>query len=343
MKKFIVLSCILLLVGQARAQNCSQNLQDALRSYLNGQFGEVSTKLEGCIDQLSREEKSEALKLLTDTYLVLGETETADSYLQQLLTHNPDFKTRESDLVELRNLRDTYYLSPQYNIGMVAGLLRPDYLIVKHQSSASNTIEPNDYKENMGYFIGFVGDLHVKWNFYASLGILFEQRGFEQEEIILGIQRVSSKETEYLLNIPLTAKYVISRNRIRPYIMGGFSGHIMMYTKGDLSRFSIVPENPDVRIGVPYTDSNYNLTFLRRGLTFNWLIGVGVEKTINGGFIIELGMTYERGLNNLIEEENRFSDTNLTQNFAYVPDDIMVSAWMFSIGVKRSHVKPIKK
>lgn len=342
MKKTVVILLLIYNIGQAQAQNCSQNLEDARRAYYNGQFREVLPKIESCLDQFTKGEQSEAYKLLVDNFLVLGENETADRYMSWLLKVDPTYSTRESDLVEFRNLFNTYQVTSRYSIGFTAGAMRPDYRIIKHQSISGVTEEPNDYQEIPGYWLGLTGEMPIINRFYLSTSVMFEQRGFEQKEIILGLQTIKSTEREFRLNIPLQIKYIHNIKRWRPFVAAGYSYHYLIHVKADLERFTREPEIEGTIIGVPYSEDNYDLSDLRRKSTFNWITSAGVQVPLRGGFLLEGRLTYERGLQNLIRVEKRFND-ELIEDFGYLPDDFKVSAWMIGLTIWKHYTQPKKK
>lgn len=345
MRKLEYLLGLLLLVSNlVYGQNCSQKLEEARRAYYNaGQLRQVKPILEGCLDQLSKEEQVEAYKLLTDSYLVLGETDQADEYLFELLRRNPTYKPRESDLMEFKNLFETYRIVSRYSFGATAGVMRPDYRIIRHQSASGVTEEPEDYEELIGYQLGITGEIALIYNFFINTAVLFDHRGFEQRETILDLQSVKSVERENRLGIPLQLKYIYPTRRYKPFISGGFSYHYLLSAKGDLEHFSLEPDFSGVLIGIPFSADDYDLTDLRRRSTYNWLVSAGFQAPLRGGFLLELKMTYERGFHNLIEEEKRFSDDVLVEDFAFIPDDFKVSGWVLTLSIMKNYTRPIKK
>ena len=343
MKKIIVLTLLLYPFREVMAQNCSQNLADATRSYYNGQFREVTQKLDGCIEELSKEEKTQGLKLLVDTHLVLGETEKADEYMYELLSVDPDFKSSETDLVEFQNLYNSYLIVSRFALGIQVGYLRPDYRIVKHQSNSGSTQEPSDYQELDGFLIGLTGEVPLYRNFYLSAGSFFEQRGFKQQEIILGMQSIRSTEREYRLNIPLQLKYTLPIKQFRPFISAGYSYHYLFKARADIERIPLAPEILGASSGIYKSADNYDVSFNRRRSTLNWVFNVGTQMIIKGGYLLGFDLSYEWGLWNLIEEEKRFEDQFLVNELSYVPDDYKVSCWMLSVKFMKHYTKPRKK
>jgi hypothetical protein len=343
MKSLFIILLISLSYSVSFAQNCQQYLSDATRAYYNGQLREVESSLEGCLKDLEKEDRFDALKLLVNTSLLLNEDEKADGFMKELLALNPQYTLRKDDLVEFRNLFNEYEIISKYTFGINGGIMRPDYRIVKHQSYSGDVDEPEDYNESMGYIIGFTGNIRLYNNFYFSTSVLFDQRGYEQQETILNLQVVKSTLREYRLNIPLQIKYIYPAWKIKPFVSGGYSYHYLLRSEGDLEHFSLKPEFTGIPIGVPYSKDGYDLTNLMRRSTFNWVVNTGIQIPTQGRFLLELKFTYERGLHNLIEEENRFSDPILLEDFAYVPDDVKMSSWMFSLSFTRNYTKPIKK
>jgi len=332
-----------LITTHSYAQNCAQNLEDAKRSYYNAQFREVVPLLEECFAySFDREQNIAALELLVNTNLLLNENEQADEYMAKLLNADPLYEVDEGDLVEFRNLFDSYEVVSKYSFGIMGGIMRPDYRIIRHQSYSGRTEEPEDYDEAVGYIVGLTGDIALIKNFYINLAVLYERRGFSQQETILGLQTVKSTEREYRLNIPLQLKYLYPAGKYRPFVSGGYSYHYLIRAEGDLIHFALKPEFTGIPIGVPFLADDYDLTHLRRRHTFNWLVSAGIQTSLPG-LLVEFKLTYERGFHNLIEEEKRFKDKVLLDDFAYVPDDFKVSSWMFSLTVMRNFTKPKKK
>jgi tetratricopeptide (TPR) repeat protein len=340
-----ILLLIILLVGldKSLAQNCSQKLEDAKRAYFNGNLREVKPSLTDCLDNgLENEELIEGLKLMVNTHLLLNDNEQADLFLSRLLKVDPAHSLRESDLIEFENLFNTYEIMPRFAVGFAAGYLRPDYRIIKHQSYGGRTEELSDYTEAPGYFIGVTGDIPLVRDVFFNTGILFDYRGFEQNEIILDIQSVKTDEIEYRLNLPLQIRYVLPFQKFKPFIGGGFSYQYIIRAEADIERFALDPNTFPQILGVPNSVEDYDLTNTRRRSNINWLGSVGVQVTFED-ILVEGFLSFEEGMNNVISDKNRYDDFRLREDFAYVPDDFKVSSWMFGVSVKKNFTKPKKK
>ena len=172
------------------------------------------------------------------------------------------------------------------------------------------------------------------------MAVLYDQRGFDQEEFILELQSVKSREQEHRINIPLQLKYMFPFPTFRPFLSGGISYHYLLKAKGDLEHFTLASSPV---IGIRYSEDGYDLTALHKRSTLNWLVSAGMQVKVKGGFSMEVKLCYERGLNNLINEKNRHSDPILLKHFAYVPDDVKVSSWMVGFSFFKNISKPRKK
>jgi len=121
-----------------QGQSCEQKLEEATRAYYNGQLREVENLLEGCLEDLDKDDKVDVYILLTNASLLLNEDEKADGYMQELLRADPLYQLRKNDLEEFKSLRNNYEIISRYTVGIIMGPLRPDYQIMRHQSVDGN-------------------------------------------------------------------------------------------------------------------------------------------------------------------------------------------------------------
>ena len=75
-------------------RSCAQNLATARNLFNSGRFYDVEGTLSTCIrNGFNRQEKIEALRLLSLTYLYLDQYQNADSSYLMLLRTNPEYRT----------------------------------------------------------------------------------------------------------------------------------------------------------------------------------------------------------------------------------------------------------
>lgn len=328
---------------RALSQDCIQNLESANRAYYNGQFEKIEQLLAGCIETgFDKLQKTEALKLLVNSFLILRDDEAAGKYLYRLLKTEPEYDLQSNDIPEFRKMYETYRIRTRFTFGITTGVLLPDYQILHYRSYASETVEPVDYNENSGLTTGLSGDVAIYGGFFLNGSLIYQSSSFSQQEIILNYQSVGSKEKEFRLSFPLQIRYIYDKWKFRPFLGGGLSLHYLIKAKADIDHIPITPEYPIPFIGVPVSVKNFDLTSQKTRVTWNTLFSGGVQWKAKS-FLIEFRFTYERGLNNLINTAKRYSNQVLLDNFAYVPDDVKMDNYLFTVSLLRNFTWPIKK
>jgi len=337
---FVILFCV---AGSISfAQSCEQKLEDAKRAWFNAQFREVETFLSGCLNaELSKDERFDAYKLMVDAKLLLNEEAEADIYMEKLLALDPNYEPKEVDLAEFKQLHASYDIRTKFNYGISLGVLFPDYVILFPHSYSGQAVQPTDYEEIPGYSIGLTGGMEIFKSLYGDASLLFSKRSFKTQEEILGYRRVSSFEKEYYLDIPLQLKYVFNLKPIKPYIGGGYALHYMIHAEAEIDHWPL-DTGLEAFLGFPYSTSGYNLTSHRTTFSNNWIVSAGLQYGFSD-FLVELNVSYERGLSNQTNGQNRYSNQELLRTYAYVSDDYKVNTWIVSINFLRNIARPVKK
>lgn len=122
MRRILLLFVVVLLAGSyARAQStCAQTLRLAQSIYDQGRLHELPQLLQKCLEEngFNDEEKVNAYKLLTLTYIYLEEPAKADEYMLALLRTDTEFKVNDAvDPAEFVALYKTFRTYPIYRIG----------------------------------------------------------------------------------------------------------------------------------------------------------------------------------------------------------------------------------
>lgn len=336
----IMSSCLSLSVS---AQDCTQNLEEARRAYFNGSFERVIQLLSGeCIgNRLQGTEKTDALRLMIQSNLLIDQDSLADQLTFKLFQHDPLYTSRSTDLLEFQTVQKNYYIKTRFNLGLIAGVNFPQFEILEYRSYASVTNETKGYEPIAGFLAGAVIETPIYKSIYASSGLIYQSFGYQQREDILNYQQVTIKEKLHYLMIPFQLKWKVNKWSINPFISGGINIHRLIKSTADLSLLALPTEFPTAFIGVPEIVSGYDISTQRKEWTLNCSFGVGVSKSL-GMTHLEIGVFYDYGLNNLVEVDNRYSDENLYKTYSYVADDFKMDNLRFSIGVSRSFVKPKK-
>lgn len=323
------------------AQDCEVKLENAKRAFFNGNFKEVTLLLNGC-DQFRFDDQTDALELMIKSYVMLNDDDKADKYMFELLSYNPLFEARNTDLSAFKDLVSSYEIRTRYSIGIQLGLNIPDYTIMQYRSYGSLSDEPENYGSRNGIDIGLTGEYYLTKNVAATTAIHYQSQGYTQSEVILDYQQVAVSEKLSYLNIPLQLRYQMEFGGIIPFINAGIGIQYLLKSRGDL-KLSNLPRNfPTAFLGEAHLIDNYDFSDQRKKLLLNYVFGFGVKKKL-GLFNLELMIQYEYGLNNLVNDKNRYGDAVLLDTYSYVPDDFKMDKLSLSFGVSKLFVKPKKK
>lgn len=335
---YLIGSCLAI---AALGQDCQKSLDDARRAYFNGDFQEVERLIVHCLDNgFNKEDKEEALKLLTTVKLITNDDDEADRYMLELLSVNPQHKVRTTDITEFQQLFNSYKVTSRFSIGIIAGVTLSDYYIMKYQSISSLTSEPDDYDEQPGFSLGVSGDIRLINSLYMVTGLTYQTNRYKQSEIQLDNLRASNEETSHYLSVPLQLRYMIDRYRFKPFIGGGITLNYLVSSSADLD---VLPTEPSlVNPGNAFFVQDYSLTFQRERLINHWTIHAGIRQNL-GKYAVDLNASYSFGLKNLVKVEERYANDELITTYNYVPDDFKMDYMSLTIGVSRTVLKPEKR
>lgn len=344
MNRWIFIASLIILSNQSLGQDCQRNLDEAQRAYYNGNLEIVVSTLQECVsnNQLNTEDHESALELLINSLLLLNEDEEADKYMLQLLKINPLYKVRSNELVKFKRLFESYRMKPTYNIGIVAGFTSPSYSILQYRSLGSISQESDQYESNPGFAAGVVVDKYLTNRVFLSVGLFYNRYNYQTDEILLTYQRSSIEERLSYLNLPIQIGYQMEFKNYQVFISGGIGTSFLISSKADLELFGISSEDPITIIpGVPEKVENIDLKHQRSTITFNYVASLGIRREI-GLYGVEIRAQYDFGLNNLVDEENRFSNEDVWRTYSYVPNDFKLDALKVMFGVTRRFSTPVK-
>jgi len=151
----ILMLLFLLLPKMVAAQEvCTQKLRNARNLYQEGKLERIPDLLSACIKSgFSKEEKIEALRLITLSYLY-NENETAAQYTYlKLLLINPEFEpNREADPTELILLHESFDTAPKFFYGVNLGGAYNLVQVIEPTQSINTALNVGNYA--FSYTIG---------------------------------------------------------------------------------------------------------------------------------------------------------------------------------------------
>jgi len=334
--------------GQTRAA-CQQVLRDARQSYEVGHLIKVTRMMDKCMNNFSRVEKIEALKLIIQSYIFQDNLKKAEDKMVELLTVAPDFRPDpESDPAELINLFNKYRTRPVYSVSFLTGGNLSSANIVDSRQVSGSTRDNTEVSPKLNFQFGAYFDALVYDAISASIGVNYKFQSFElsdrpynfdspvgtNPQTNQNFTRATILESQSWIEIPVSVKYTFTENNIRPYVFIGFSTAFLVDATAEYNLDHLNPPD-DTGFNFPtqedqiLTDVNLKELDMRANVNVSLNIGAGV-KIKNGIHQWVFEVRAYNGLTNL--SQNKYASQDLTFNQLFVDSDFGVNNISFSIG-----------
>ncbi|MGE0772779.1 MAG: porin family protein [Cyclobacteriaceae bacterium] len=337
----------------AQTSTCAQTLRLVRSTYELGRFHEIPGLLEKCLQRgegnFTKQEKVEALKILTLAYLYSEDPEQADQAMLELLKTDHFFEINENvDPAEFTALYRTFRTKPLFAIGLKFGANAslPVGLRNFYVGAEGGGVGEYSIGYNIQYGASFEKALFtglkdtIRWTIAPEL--IFSSHQFSQSNeryTVSDETGESFSRGEYIhslsrINLNALLQYRFSTSSVvNPYIMAG--GAISAVTKAQLQADTQFPEVGSVETGasIDFTDS-YN--------TFDYaaIVGAGVKYKF-GEIYLSADVRYQYGLSNVIDGAARFNP-EAAMDRGYVPNDHTLSNLVVNIGFVWPYFKPRK-
>jgi hypothetical protein len=336
-----LLAALLLLVPAAKAQNtCSQTLLKAQFAYYEGRAEEVPPMLEACLkDGLTTEEKLQAYRLLTLTYLYLNEHANAEKVMLAFLHLNPTYSINEAvDPAEFINLYKQFRTWPVYLTGVKAGL-NSSYIHILQPYSLDN-IHTNQsrYTSLLGYQTGASLELPLKKGFSAIAELWLSGRKFTYTHDLFSYLQLQLTESQNRLDVPVLVNFTAKGKKTTPYLGAGITNSLLIKSQAQVRRVDNIPVNDVQR---ETTGPNITLSPQRRLFTFSGTINLGIKYTRARSIFIVEGR-YTRGFTNLVRDGKRYSNSESLFTYGFIDNDITLNSFDLSVGYLIPVYKPRK-
>jgi hypothetical protein len=339
MKRFLPLLFFASIVGstaQAQLTSCAQTLRLAQSTYEQGRLHEVPGLLQNCLTNgFSKQEKVNAYKLLTLSYLYLEEPEKANEAMLNLLRTDHYFEINTStDPAEFVALYKTFRTKPIYRIGGKIGVNASSPNVVQ-------SVEANDGKSKYKYKIGL--QLHVaaeiplteNLELGAELGLM--QRTFEyKNNVYFTDTTFTTKATEKQtwLSLPVSLQYQFNKIKFKPYIALGAEADYLMAATLTGSR---------TRQGYQFVEEkSFELKPNREKLMVSGIASVGAHFAVGGGYLVT-EIRFHYGLTRVNSAKTAYGvDDNLTFAYGYADSIFKLNSLSITAGYVYNIFNPKK-
>lgn len=360
--QLLISSIGLFFILKASAQEqdlCTQQLEEARNQFNQGRFYDLDTLLADCINNgFNRQERVEALELLSLSKLYLDRLKEADSIYLELLRQDPEHEINPLlDPPDLMFLHNKFITDPLFYWSVIGGInfsnitqIYSDYSIYGLEGE-NNIIE--SYNSLPGYEFGAGIELNLINSLYAGGELLFSRTNFQYTQSGLGINNEYTEADDWI-NIPLFLRYSFGKNRIRPYVYGGAGFDLLLFVTQNITR----QEGQEGQGEGGSPESIIEKPELRNRINFSGIFGAGIRIKTNGPSILAIDLKASGGLTNIVKELNRFPSGQVTDSrviiddqpmeligqhnidFGYVDDPIRLNHLTLTIRYVRPYYKP---
>jgi len=340
MKKCLLIFFLLGLYSGS-AQNCLEKLNEAQSLYANGLFQETIQMVSPCLGKLATKNlEVKALEILAKAATMLAQKEQALNYIEKIYRYDP-FYTDELGLnKEYKAYLNSFRLKAKWRFNLMAGFKQPNFLIAEYYSFAGTNIESEDYDGVLAFSSSATAGYQILNRVFISAGFNYFQTNFSRSEILLDYQMAASIERYQWLALPISIEYNFGSGKWQPYLQLGWAPSYLLSAKGELSITPLPPNRPTGFIGVPVQE-NVDLLFQREKWQQNLTTGLGLRYQWSN-FSLSLSFQYWWGLDNLINESQRYAREDLIRNLAYLPDDYWLNQAVLQLGISYAILHPVK-
>ncbi len=340
-----------LLFAQEEKSDCVLNLEQAQSKYNQGRIQDVESLIGDCLKEkgFDKAAQTQALKLLTLSYLFLEEPEKAEKTMLQLLSHNHLFTVNTAiDPSEFINLYNKFRHEPLYSIGILGGLVTSNPIVTKLNSTQDlNNSNKQQYAPLLGFRIAVNAEYKLKDNIYAVAGLGFTSIKFQKthtptnpiSNISIDGNGFDGIELQTSVELPLLIQYhIMQTNKLTPYVALGVAPQLLLNA-------SYPGETIKNTVGgsAPATTQTINLTQDRNSFNLYGVIAGGLKVRINEGFF-NVQLRYSYGIFNSTKEESTLnpSNPNLLWDLSESSDVFRLQDLSIAIGYTFDFYKPKK-
>ena len=327
----------------ARGQStCAQTLRLAQSIYEQGRLHELPQLLEGCLrDGFSDEEKVNAYKLLTLTYIYLEEPAKADEMMLALLRTDTEFKVNDAvDPAEFAALYKTFRTDPVYRIGgkLGAAISQPTVISADYANDGTNNSANN---------LGFAGSISSEIPLHGKMKkfTLNPELSFR----LLSFKSVNEKgpnpladtslvtpatERQSWISLPVSLQYDFYETALFGYyVSAGFSADYL------LSASKAIISNREGNSAVD--ENSFPILAQRNRFNAGALLSAGFKRKVGKGFLL-VELRYKMGLLALSRKSDTYENSVLLFDYKYVDGIYRLNTLSLSAGYVLNRYNPKK-
>ncbi|HAS46035.1 MAG TPA: hypothetical protein DCS93_36470 [Microscillaceae bacterium] len=348
----LLLSIHLVANADPKEKDCAKTLEEAKAAYEEGRINDVPNILNDCMDvfednkvrkgNFDRNQKIEAYRLLSLTYLYLNEEDNAEKTLLKLLKLEPEYRLKNNEPSEFKNLYGNFRVRPVLAFGGKGGGNIMRFNVSKTFSTNNPQSSTETYTSGVGFQIGGAVELPLNKKLGLFLETYFSGRNYTLNNELFGYASTNYEETQSWIEIPLGVRYNLGdkynfSGHLKPYVFAGVSTGLLLNASTVVIRRDRV-SSEELR---EVTGTAIPVTNLRNSLNISALFGAGVELKQGRGYLV-LDVRYYMGLMNAVNAQQRYSINELIFKYGHIDNDFKINNIAISVGYMYPIYKPKK-
>ena len=307
---------------EQQANACVQNIESAQQRYDEGRIQDIQALLTDCLaaGNYTKAEESQALRLLTLSYIFLDDEVNSEYTMLLLLKANHEFEVNPVvDPTEFINLHDRFRTKPLFNVGLryIFNFSQP--IVTDLNSMYNLSGERHDYSLIFSIFgIGANFEYEFAENFIIypeihyksiSVGYLAEQQGVINENSDSAFFKTEYFEDQQWLSVPVSVKYNFDLDNmpaIKVYANAGLSVDFLLKSTLPADGTTLNTRGGQ-EIGFALTTTKDHNT-----VNFGVFAGAGITYKLGEGFI-SLEGRYQYSLTKFTKPEKALTPENPQQ------------------------------
>ncbi len=316
---FFLFIAIIFFSSRATAQ-CAANLNQAQDAFDNGHLYGIPALLNECINKGSKQDKIEAFRLLTLTYLYIDDPIAAQNSFLSLLKLDPEYRVDSTNQVELLYLSKEFISTPIVSWRARGGINLSNISSISDNGSNNSNLNTGKYEWGVGWSAIGSLDIHYSKLFSFSIESEFSYSSFKYFDFFFnnenGIQnskdKLSLNEKSWNYSMPLSFKITYPGKKFYPYAYAGYSPNYSIVTNTNA-------EYINNEKGAIKTEDKLNITSIRNHFSHSAIVGIGLKRRINYQHVF-LDVRYKIGLTNRLvrDSQNNFEQDEDINKYSLV-------------------------
>lgn len=339
---FTITSFVLCVQGVYGQDDCVLKLQDAERLYDEGKIEKVPDLLKPCIKNgFNRENKIQALKLLTQVYLFEDKNEEAEETLLEILKMDPEYKVNKSvDAVDYIRLYKLFNTDPIFSLGGVLGFNNTYPILMEPVgTNAFDSINANYTSDGVAISIGIRATYHVDQKIEITFEPSYVNSKYSFSEDVTSYEYNTGSEEANFISLPLYGTYSFYNYKQSKFFaeLGFAYGLFISGTQEVTSNYvdNVLPSTPTPK---------FSTNELRKKNNFSGSLGLGTKINLNRSYL-QFAVRYKFGFNNIVADNLVNSDnTKVPQwNNYQIDNQFKLSSLAFTISYNYEFFKHKRK